>query len=136
MRMMTPTVRPWYGRRRRNTGLAFNWQPITLTAGTDGTQWVGYSDGGDLRPAPAFGSISNQPSNVASLLALYDDTNSDVYLAVFSGDWVSEMSALPMSIGGTPFTPFESELISGNTWVRYNGVGDWVDGANYEVEFG
>lgn len=116
-------------------GVDFGWQPISVTAG-DGGQWVGYSDGGETRPQPSFGSISGQPSALTNLLAFYDDTASNVYLVVFSGDWVSEMSSMTFSIGGMPFTPFEAELISGNTWIRYNGLGDWVDGDNYQVEFG
>lgn len=114
----------------------FDWQPFDLTAGTDGVQWVGFSNGDATLPQPAFGSISAEPSALTSLLGLYDDTNSNVYLAVFSGEWLAELSALPMSIGGTSFTPFDASVISGNTWVRYTGVGDWQDGALYQVEFG
>lgn len=119
-----------------NPPVDFNWQPIDVIAGTDGTQWVGYSDGGETRPQPAFGSISGQPSDKTELLAIYDDTNSDVYLVVFSGDWLSEMNNLTLSIGGFPITPFEAQLVSGNTWLRYNGVGDWVDEDVYQIEFG
>lgn len=113
----------------------FNWQMITLTAGEEG-QWIGFSDGGADRPQPGFGSISGQPSDKTNLLALYDDTESNVYLAVFSGDWMAEMTPLTMTIGGMPFTSFEVSFISGNTWVRYNGSGDLVDGADYQIEFG
>lgn len=114
----------------------FDWQDVGLTAGTDGAQWVGYSDGGFTRPSPAFGSITGQPSARTDLLALYDDTNSDVYLAVFMGDYSYLMRDLPLDIGGTVFTPFEVEVISGNTWLRYNGVGDLIDGSMYQVRFG
>ena len=114
----------------------FDWQPFDLTAGTDGAQWIGYSDGSATLPQPVFGAVSSQPSALTDLLGLYDDTNSNVYLAVFSGEWLAELSALPMSIGGTPFTPFDASIISGNTWVRYTGLGDWQDGAMYQVEFG
>lgn len=126
----------WAGRRLVHPQIDFGWQEIGITAGTDGTQWVGYSDGGDSRPQPSFGTISAQPTDVTNLLALYDDTNSNVYLAVFEGDYVSSMHGLPMSIGGSPFTPFETTLVSGNTWVRYNGVGDWIIGDTYQVFFG
>jgi hypothetical protein len=114
----------------------FGWGPIDLTAGTDGVQWIGYSSGGATLPQPGFGSLSGQPSTVTNLLALYDDTNSNVYLAVFSGDWLAYLSDLPLSIGGTPFTPFNANVISGNTWIRYEGVGDFIDGALYQIEFG
>lgn len=113
----------------------FNWQMITLTAGEEG-QWLGFSDGGATRPQPGFGAISGQPSDKTDLLALYDDSFSNVYLAVFSGDWLSDMATLTMAIGGTPFTPFDANVISGNTWIRYNGVGDFVDGADYQIKFG
>ncbi len=110
---------------------------MTVTdSGVPIVQWVGFSNGDATLPQPAFGSISAEPSAITSLLGIYDDTNSNVYLAVFSGEWLTELSALPMSIGGTPFTPFDASVISGNTWVRYTGVGDWQDGALYQVEFG
>lgn len=113
----------------------FDWQPFDLTAGADGFQWVGFSDGSATLPQPAFGSISAQPSAVTELLGLYDDTASDVYLVVFAGDWEYAMAGLVLSIGGTEFTPFEVELINGNTWLRYNGVGDLEDEAVYQIEF-
>ncbi len=113
----------------------FEWETITLTAG-DGDQWIGYSDGGATRPQPAFGSISGEPSPQTSLLALYDDTASDVYIAVFAGEWLGYLGALPMNIGGVEFTPFNASIISGNTWIRYHGSGDWEDGSDYEVTFG
>lgn len=117
------------------TPVDFNWQMVTLTAGEEG-QWLGFSDGGTTRPQPGFGAISGQPSDKTDLLALYDDTASNVYLAVFSGDWLSDMGNLTMSIGGMPFVPFDANVISGNTWIRYSGSGDFVDGANYQIEFG
>lgn len=112
----------------------FNWQEFDLIAGNGG-QWIGFSDGGATRPQPAFGSVGSQPTTVTTLLALYDDTNSDVYLAVFAGDYVDEMDGLILSIGGFALAPFEIELISGNTWIRYNGTGDLTAGATYQVEF-
>lgn len=113
----------------------FEWETITLTAG-DGDQWVGFSDGGPTRPQPGFGSISGEPSTKTELLALYDDTASNVYLAVFKGEWLGYMESLPMSIGGFPFSPFDANVIDGNTWVRYYGSGDWLIGQDYQVEFG
>lgn len=113
----------------------FNWQMVTLTAGEEG-QWIGYSNGSDTLPQPWFGAIDVQPSDKTDLLALYDDTASNVYLAVFSGDWLADMANLTMSIGGMAFVPFDASVISGNTWVRYNGSGDFVDGADYQIEFG
>lgn len=113
---------------------AIIWQTITLTAGDEG-QWVGFSDGGANRPQPAFGSIDAQPTATTELLALYDDTVSDVYLVVFAGDYVAEMTGLTLSIGGFPFEPFEIELISGNTWLRYNGTGDLLTGNAYQIDF-
>lgn len=114
----------------------FDWSAIDVTAGSEG-QWVGYSDGGNTRPQPAFGSISGQPSPITDLLALYDDTASGVVLAVFSGDYATEMGGLQMSIGGFALSSFETELISGNTWVRFSGQpGDWSDGDVYQIEFG
>lgn len=126
----------WLRGRPVAASTAWNWQPIYLTAGTDGSQWVGYSDGGATRPAPAFGSISGQPTSVTDLLALYDDTNSDVYLAVFEGDYATRMAGMTLDIGGTVFEPFEVEVIAGNTWLRYDGVGDLLPGQGYEVIFG
>lgn len=114
----------------------FDWSEIDMTAGSEG-QWVGYSDGGDTRPQPAFGSISAQPSPATSLLALYDDTASGIVLAVFSGDYATEMDGIQMAIGGFVLNSFETELISGNTWVRFSGQpGDWSDGDVYQIEFG
>lgn len=114
----------------------FEWSEIDLTAGSEG-QWVGFSDGGNTRPQPAFGSISAQPSPITNLLALYDDTASGVVLAVFSGDYATEMDGLQMSIGGFVLNSFETQLISGNTWVRFNGQpGDWTAGDVYQIEFG
>lgn len=111
-------------------------QEIVLTNGSEG-QWVGYSDGGATRPQPAFGSISVQPSEFTQLLALYDDTNSGIVLAVFEGDWVDAFDGLQVSIGGFVLTSYEVELISGNTWVRFSDMpGDWVDGDDYQILFG
>lgn len=114
----------------------FNWQPLSMTAGTDGVQWIGFSNGDATLPQPAFGSISGEPSALTTLLGLYDDTNSGVYLAVFSGDWLKYMHELPLTIGGITIRPFDGEVISGNTWLRYNGLGDLADGQNYEILFG
>lgn len=116
------------------TPINWDWQPFTLTAG-DGDQWIGFSDGGATRPQPAFGAIDGQPTAITNLLALYDDTASNVYLAVFAGEWLPELSDLTLDIGGTQLTPFDAEVISGNTWLRYNGVGDWVADANYQIGF-
>lgn len=78
-----------------------------------------------------------QPTAVTTLLAFYDDTASGVMLAVFSGDYVDDLDGLQVSIGGYVINSFEVELISGNTWVRFNGLpGDLSVGANYEVLFG
>lgn len=113
----------------------FAWRTFTMTAGGTG-QWVGYSDGGSTRPQPAFGSINMQPTLVTNLLAFYDDTASGVMLAVFSGDYVDELYGVQVSIGGYVMNSFEVELISGNTWVRFNGLpGDLSVGALYEVRF-
>lgn len=116
-------------------GVNFGWATITLTAGDEG-QWVGYSDGGSTRPQPAFGSISAEPTSETSLLALYDDTASNVYIAVFAGEWLGYLGALPMDIGGFSYSPFSASIISGNTWIRYAGTGPWISGSNYQVTFG
>lgn len=115
---------------------ALSFQEIILTNGSQG-QWVGFSDGGNTRPQPAFGSISGQPTTSTQLLALYDDTNSGVVLAVFAGDWVYNLDGLQISIGGFVLQSFEVELISGNTWVRFSDMpGDWAAGEDYEILFG
>lgn len=114
----------------------WDWQTFSLTNG-DGGQWVGYSDGGATRPQPAFGSISAQPTSRTKLLALYDDTASGVVLAVFAGNYVSQLDGLQISIGGYVLNSFEVELISGNTWVRFEDMpGVWTPGDVYEVLFG
>lgn len=136
MRIRSGRLGPFgVGKPSSDPPVDFEWQPITMTAGEEG-QWLGFSDGGATRPQPAFGSISGQPSTVASLLALYDDTASNVYLAVFSGEWLPQIASLPLTIGGFEFTPFDAEIISGNTWIRYNGSGAWDGAASYQVEFG
>lgn len=114
----------------------FDWVAFQFTAGTDGTQWVGYSDGGENRPQPAFGTLAGQPTTVTNLLAIYDDTASGNYIVVFAGDYLSLMSNLPMTIGSTTYTPFDANVINGNTWIRYTGDGDWVDAVDYTVTFG
>lgn len=115
----------------------WNWQEFDMTNGTDGVQWVGYSSGTDNTPNPPFGSITNQPSSVTPLLALYDDTASGVVLAVFDGDYSSSLVGLDVSIGGYVLESYEVELVSGNTWVRFSDMpGDWVSGETYEVLFG
>lgn len=114
----------------------WDWQEFDLTNG-DGGQWVGYSDGGATRPQPAFGSISAQPTSRTALLALYDDTASGVVLAVFAGNYVSQLEGLQISIGGFVLESFEVELISGNTWVRFDDMpGVWTPGDVYQVLFG
>lgn len=115
---------------------AFDWAAFQFTAGADGVQWIGYSDGGADRPQPAFGTLAGQPTTVTNLLAIYDDTASGNYIVVFSGDYLSLMSSLPMTIGSTTYTPFDANVINGNTWIRYTGDGDWVDAADYTVTFG
>lgn len=115
---------------------AFDWVQFQFTAGTDGVQWIGYSDGGQDRPQPAFGTLAGQPTTVTNLLAIYDDTASGNYIVVFAGDYLSLMSSLPMTIGSTTYTPFDANIINGNTWIRYTGDGDWVDAADYTVTFG
>lgn len=118
------------------TPIDFGFVPMDLLAEAEG-QWVGYSDGGVTRPQPAFGTIDPQPTAVTNLLAFYDDTNSGVFLAVFEGDYESELAGLQVSIGGFVMPSFEIELISGNTWVRLSGLpGDLEDGVLYQVEFG
>lgn len=114
----------------------WDWQTFDLTNG-DGDQWVGYSDGGATRPQPAFGSISAQPTSRTTLLALYDDTASGVVLAVFAGNYVSQLEGLQISIGGFVLESFEVELIGGNTWVRFDDMpGVWTPGDVYQVLFG
>lgn len=115
----------------------WNWQTFSMTNGGDGVQWVGYSVGGATLPNPAFGSISNEPTDKATLLAFYQDTASGVVLAVFSGEWETELAGLEVSLGGLVLYPFEIEVISGNTWLRYDGMpGLWTEGVVYEVLFG
>lgn len=114
----------------------FDWASFQFTAGTDGVQWVGYSDGGTDRPQPAFGALAGQPTTVTNLLAIYDDTASGNYIVVFAGDYLSIISSLPMTIGSTTYTPFDASVINGNTWIRYTGDGDWVDATDYTVTFG
>lgn len=117
--------------------IEWNWQTFSMTNGGDGVQWVGYSVGGDTLPNPAFGSISNEPTDKATLLAFYQDTASGVVLAVFSGEWETELAGLEVSLGGLVLYPFEIEVISGNTWLRYDGMpGLWTEGVVYEVLFG
>lgn len=111
-------------------------QDFSMTAGQEG-QWIGYSTGSPTTPQPAFGSIDRQPTDQATLLAFYDDTASGVFLAVFSGNHVQALQGLELSIGGYVVQSFEVELISGNTWVRFDGIpGDLMSGASYEVLFG
>jgi hypothetical protein len=114
----------------------WSWQQFDLTNG-DGGQWVGYSDGGATRPQPAFGSISGQPTTRTTLLALYDDTASGIVLTVFAGSYVAQLQGLQLSIGGFVLNSFEVELISGNTWVRFDDMpGVWTPGTVYEMLFG
>lgn len=114
-----------------------NWdfQTVTMTAEDEG-QWVGYSDGGVTRPQPAFGSLSAQPTAVTPILALYNDTASGRYLAVFQGNYLLSLQGVKLIIGGFPISSYELEIISGNTWVRFpDGIGNMTPG-NYEVTFG
>lgn len=115
----------------------WEWAGFDLTAGSDGVQWVGYSDGGATRPQPAFGSISGQPTPRTDLLALYDDTASGVFLAVFAGDFTARLAGIEVSFGGFVMDAFEVELIDGNTWARFIGLpGDLTPAAVYQVAFG
>lgn len=115
---------------------AFDWAQFQFTSGTDGAQWIGYSDGGADRPQPAFGTMASQPTTVTNLLAIYDDTASGNYIAVFAGDYLSLMSNLPMTVASTTYTPFDASVVNGNTWIRYTGDGDWIDAETYSVAFG
>lgn len=113
----------------------WNFQPIVMTAATNG-QWVGYSTGVTTTPQPAFGSISGQPTAITTLLALYNDTASGRYLVVFQGNYLLALQGLKIIIGGFPIASYETQLISGNTWVRFDdGIGNLVPGA-YEITFG
>lgn len=115
----------------------FDFQEFSMTAGTDGVQWVGYSTGLDNTPNPPFGSIQSQPTDVTTLLAFYDDTASGVFLAVFDGEYASELQGLQLSVGGYVVDSFDINEDAGNTWVRFNGIpGDLVAGGQYEVTFG
>lgn len=115
----------------------WNWQEFDMTAGGDGVQWVGYSTGVDNTPNPPFGSITGEPTEAARLLAFYDDTASGVVLAVFDGEYPTELNGLEVSISGFVLESFETEVVAGNTWVRFGGMpGDWADGDGYEVTFG
>lgn len=114
----------------------WNFQQTSMTAGTNG-QHVGYSTGAATLPQPAFGTISVQPTAATTLLAFYNDTASGRYLAVFQGDYLLALQGLKVSIGGFPITSYETQLISGNTWVRFPaGVGNLTNGAAYELLFG
>jgi len=118
------------------TPVSWNFQPITMTAGTNG-QHVGYSTGAATLPQPAFGSISAQPTAATTLLSFYNDTASGRYLAVFQGNYLLALQGLKITIGGFPITSYETELISGNTWVRFAaGVGNLTPAAVYELAFG
>lgn len=111
-------------------------QTFNMTAGQEG-QWIGYSTGVPTTPQPSFGSIDRQASPETDLLAFYDDTASGVFLVVFQGNYVTQLAELQLSIGGFVVDSFSFELISGNTWVRFNGIpGDLSPGATYEVLFG
>lgn len=120
-------------------GLAPNvitFQTFDMTAGQEG-QWIGYSTGVPTTPQPAFGSIDRQASPDTNLLAFYDDTASGVFLAVFEGNHITQLAELQLSIGGFVVDSFEFELISGNTWIRFNGIpGDLQAGSVYEILFG
>lgn len=128
-----------YGTPFTVEGLApsvITFQTFNMTAGQEG-QWIGYSTGVPTTPQPAFGSIDRQASPETDLLALYDDTASGVFLAVFQGNYITQLAELQLSIGGFVVDSFSFELIGGNTWVRFNGIpGDLSPGATYEVLFG
>lgn len=112
----------------------WDFQPISLTAEENG-QWVGFSTGGATLPQPAFGGIDGQPTAITTLLALYNDTASGRYIAVFQGAYVSSLTGLVVTFGGVPLASYERELISGNTWVRFpDGLGNLTPGA-YQVTF-
>lgn len=118
------------------TPVNWDFQPIDMTAG-ESQQWIGYSTGGATLPQPAFGSISAEPTAETTLLALYNDTASGRYLVVFEGDYLLALQGLKIYFGGFPITSYESEIIGGNTWLRFaEGLGDLTPGAVYQLEFG
>jgi hypothetical protein len=117
------------------TPVDWDFQPFSMTAEEEG-QWVGYSTGVTTTPQPAFGSISGEPTTETTLLALYNDTASGRYLVVFQGDYLLALQGLKLIIGGFPIDSYETQLIAGNTWVRFDdGVGNLTP-ADYQIEFG
>lgn len=116
--------------------IEWNWQQFDLTCGDEG-QWVGYSNGVNGVPQPSFGAISLQPTAVTELLALYDDTNSSMVIAVFNGDYAVELAGLQVSIGGFVMTSTETQFVGGQTVVRFPDMpGDWQGGDVYQILLG
>lgn len=116
--------------------IEWNWQQFEITNGLE-DQWVGYSIGINGVPQPAFGIIDGQPTDVTDLLALYDDTNSGMVIAVFDGDYYSDLTGVQLSIGGFVMTATETQYVAGQTVVRFSDMpGDWGEGDVYQVQFG
>lgn len=118
------------------SGVRIAFREFDMTAG-DGGQWIGYSVGTAPAPQPEFGSISNEPTSAAKLLAFYDDTASGNFIAMFEGDFEAQMQGLKLSIGGFVVDAFSVTMYQGATIARFNGIpGDLTVGGVYEVEFG
>lgn len=114
------------------------WAPFTLTAGDSG-EWFGYSNGDIASPPfnPPFGSISNEPTDIADLEAFYIDDSSQSPVAIFSGDIRSSVAMLPIVIGAYSGVTVTAELFGGNTVNTFTPGADlFVDAGQYLIELG
>lgn len=113
------------------------WSPFTLTPGTT-TEWVGYTNGDIASPPynPPVGLISNQPTNLADLAAIYQDSDMSTIVVVFSGDQTQKLGVLTLQVDDFPITSPTHEYIGGFTYTRFNAYGgpDFVDGVELAVE--
>lgn len=74
---------------------------ITMTAGTDGTYTVGYSDGSRIA---AFGSISSEPWAGQALAALYYISVASSSGVTYPGDVATALSATTLYIDDVPYS--------------------------------
>lgn len=115
----------------------WDWQETDVTVADSG-EWIGYSNGDLAYPPfnPPIGLISNQPTSVTDMIALFQDVGSGDIVVVFNGDYTQELQLLKMAIGGFELNPSGYSLQTGNTWLRFSGLpGDFESGSIYEVVF-
>lgn len=115
----------------------WDWQVFTVRTGDSGA-WIGYSNGDIVSPPfnPPVGTITNEPTAITQLEAIFQDASGDI-VAAFQGDWRAYVSIVTMAFDAEPLTYQGYSLQGGNTFLRFSGFSETIAvDTDYTVEFG